>query len=450
MATRRLAIGWMLAFAGCWGMFSSLASAGQRGGGRVFRLDEVSVFDYEGPMADMLRSGAYARSTSHGEPDWQVKAYPAFKSDKPFYGMLTVDMSLVDYGAGTNYHFAVDESEGTGKGYDRLYFDRNHDLDLTNDAPVKVAANPPKGLKVSDGMEQTWFEEIAFDVQYRDGTGPWPVKVIPRLMIYGPNSGGIVSFLCPTARCGKVMVAGKEHDVLLTQANLLTGRYDRPATYLLLGQKAESIPLVCLWRNIEGRWYRFEPSPGGDEIRVRRYRGDFGALEVGESPVRLGWLVSHDAMVDLAECEQVGRAVRIPVGDYKPIRLSLEIGSVRVALAAEQLNPGDPVKPQVFGISIRKDESCRLSLSDKPQVVFKSPAPAETVRPGQELRVQAILRDPKLDVLIAGIEDMSRKMGEPVDMPDGTPYQRYETLDPQIRLVRSSGDVLAEGKMPFG
>jgi len=64
--------------------------------------------------------------------------------------------------------------------------------------------------------------------------------------------------------------------------------------------------------------------------------------------------------------------------------------------------------------------------------------------------VQAMLRDPGLDVLIAGIEDMSRKMGEPVAMPDGTPYQRYETLDPRIRLVGSSGDVLAEGKMPFG
>jgi len=449
MATKWRVVRWVLAFAGCLGAFGNLAAAGQPGGRRVFRLDEVSVFDYEGPMADMLRSGAYARSTSHGEPDWQVKAYPAFKSDKPFYGVLTVDMSLVDYGAGTDYRFAVDESEGTGKGYDRLYFDGNHDLDLTNDAPVKVAANPPKGVEVSEGIEQTWFEEIAFDVQYRDGSEAWPVKLVPRLMVYGPHSGGMMSFTCPTVRRGKVTVAGKEYDVLLTQASMVTGRYDRPVTYLFLGEESESVPLVCLWRNIEGRLYRFLPSPAGDEIRVRRYRGDFGILEVGETP-RSGWLVSREAMVDLGQCEKVERAVRIPVGDYKPIRLSFDNGSVRVALAAEQLNPGDPVKPQVFGISIREDESWRLSLSDKPQVVFKSPAATETVRPGQELKVQAMLRDPGLDVLIAGIEDMSRKMGEPVAMPDGTPYQRYETLDPRIRLVGSSGDVLAEGKMPFG
>ena len=36
----------------------------------------------------------------------------------------------------------MDESQGTGKGYDRLYFDLNRDLDLRNDPVVMPQQHP--------------------------------------------------------------------------------------------------------------------------------------------------------------------------------------------------------------------------------------------------------------------------------------------------------------------
>ncbi len=449
MLRKELLIGWMLVFVTVLGSSGGVLLAASEGSSdSVFRLKEVSVFEYDGPRAAMLQSGAYSMMESEASPT--IKAVPDFVSGNVLYGVLMADMSLAEFGAATEYRFAIDESKGTGKGYDKLYFDINHDLDLTNDTPIGIMADPPKPLKENtQGARQVVFDYVSFDLQYRDGTDPWPVKLLPSMISYN-DSSWMARFIVPTARVGKIEVAGEEFEAVLTQSGIVTGRYDRPITYLYLGEKDQAIPVACLWRSIGGKLYRFESSPAGDEIRPIQYQGDFGTIDIGEGSMPGGYLMTGSTMVDLGECESTGGKFKVPVGDYKPLQLMTKVGNIRVTIAANRSEPGEPAKPAVFGIPIRKDKTFALSFANKPKIVFTAPASDATFKPDDEVRVSAMLHESGMDVLVAGIEDMSKPSGEPIDLADGTKYQRYETLDPMVRVVNSSGDVLAEDRMPFG
>jgi len=73
----------------------------------------------------------------------EVKNYPAFTSQAPIFGSVRFGGRQDETNSGLLFYFAVDESRGTGKGYDRLYFDANRDLDLRNDPVVKPRQPPP-------------------------------------------------------------------------------------------------------------------------------------------------------------------------------------------------------------------------------------------------------------------------------------------------------------------
>ncbi len=103
----------------------------------------------------------------------------------------------------------------------------------------------------------------------------------------------------------------------------------------------------------------------------------------------------------------------------------------------------------VYPISIRKDKPFVLDFSNKPDVMFASPARDQRVKLGESLEVKAVLVDPKLDMMIRNLDDTTRKQtkgadGQPVN------YQRPLSLDPQVIIARANGEKVAEGVMPFG
>ena len=85
-----------------------------------------------------------------------------------------------------------------------------------------------------------------------------------------------------------------------------------------------------------------------------------------------------------------------------------------------------------------------LDFSNKPDVMFASPAKDQRVKAGDELQVKAVLVDPKLDFMIRGLEDTTR--------PKATPESRGRnfSLDPKVLITRANGEKVAEGVMPFG
>ncbi len=89
-----------------------------------------------------------------------------------------------------------------------------------------------------------------------------------------------------------------------------------------------------------------------------------------------------------------------------------------------------------------------MNFSNTPDVVFASPAKDLRFKPGENLDVQAVLVDPKLDIMIRGLDDTSVEVDK--KFSDGTAYKRPKSLDPSIVIARADGEVVAEGVLPFG
>ena len=81
---------------------------------------------------------------------------------------------------------------------------------------------------------------------------------------------------------------------------------------------------------------------------------------------------------------------------------------------------------------IRK-ESPFMEFSGKPEVKSMSPPQGSMVNPGDNIHVAAMLTEPWQGIQITGLWEASNNR-----------------LDPSIAVRNAAGDVVAEGKMPFG
>ncbi len=95
----------------------------------------------------------------------KIKNEPKAVSKRPLYGECRQMPS------GPAFVFRLDESKGTGKGYDRLIVDMNQNGDLTDDAvaePVSLAGQPQV---VSPSMEEALFGPISAPADKRIAGG---------------------------------------------------------------------------------------------------------------------------------------------------------------------------------------------------------------------------------------------------------------------------------------
>jgi hypothetical protein len=256
---------------------------------------------------------------------------------------------------------------------------------------------------------------------------------------------------------------------------VIHGRLDVPDTALMLLQgkrQGEREPFtwahgdrLMAAHEISGRLFTFAANPIGNELTVRPYAGDFGTLAVGAGGRAVGKLgvggslKARNMAVAVGGVKKDGwprtvRSCRVPVGDYLPFLL-IEMGRLNMVLAQNSHSDGKPGdragRPPVYGIQIRKDKPFVLDLSNKPDVMFASPARNQRVKLGDALEVKALLMDPQLDTMIKGLSDMTRKETK-TTIVDGKPYQ-YEqnvSLDPTVTITRANGEKVAEGVMPFG
>jgi hypothetical protein len=102
--------------------------------------------------------------------------------------------------------------------------------------------------------------------------------------------------------------------------------------------------------------------------------------------------------------------------------------------------------------AVRKDQPFTLDFSNKPEVLFASPAKDRTFHPGETISVKAVLIDPKLDLMIRNLDDTQKRNKKKAKPGDGKPqgHLRDESLDPVVTISDSSGKTVSEGPMPFG
>ncbi|MBC8470314.1 MAG: hypothetical protein H8D56_12655 [Planctomycetes bacterium] len=403
-------------------------------------------------------------------------------------------------------------------GYDRLYFDLNRDLDLTNDTLCQSLQNPPDGAK----LDYEWIEQqVCFDylnVNFDFGSdGLCPLEIMPRLTI-SEKGYSTLAFITTQVHKGEIEFAGKKYTAYLGHNYLLDGWFDQPSTALHLMPKDDK-NYRSRWlgsdqlrgiHKIEGTYYRFSATPAGDKLFVQHYDGDFGIFRIG-SGWRLvfnkkmkGSLLSKDAALVVGKGLEDGwpkdaRSCRLPVGDYLPAMLNITFGSLHINISDNYHSDGKPRdrggSPAVYGIKIRKNKPFVLNFSNKPDVIFASPAANLRLKPGDELDVKAVLVDPKLNIMIRGLEakpsyadslllvklsiiililpgalwlllpklrrryrflPLISALGAVVliacliALPALGPKTGYDKVVPRVLITRTNGEKVTEGAMPFG
>ena len=490
----------------------------EKTGELVFNLEEVSAFELDKKLLNSNRFVRGQLGECGEQPGTEVSAYPAFKSDKPIYGSVRFAGEFSRDDSKNRYFFAVDESAGTSKGYDRLYFDLNRDLDLTNDAPLVPLKNPPDGaiLDYSWIQQQVCFEYLHLGFDF-GSDGRRLLEILPRLTVSDKGYPSI-SFVSTRAHKGQIKLAGRQYTAFLGHNYIIEGWFDLPSTALHLIPKDEKASRprwlgadqLRAIHKISGTYYCFSATPAGDKLFVRPYNGEFGTFRVG-SGWRLifgkkmsGSLLSNDAALAVGEVvendwPEETRSCRLPVGDYLPSMLYITFGPMRISVSDNYHSDGKSRDrgglPPVCGIKIRKNKPFVLDFSNKPDVIFASPAADHHVRPGDQLVVKAVLVDPVLDIMIRDIKvkpsyadsTLLIKLSIAILFVPGMlwlllprlrrryrflplisvlgavvlvgclialhamgPGLNYEKVSPRVLITRAGGQKVAEGVMPFG
>jgi hypothetical protein len=288
------------------------------------------------------------------------------------------------------------------------------------------------------------------------------------------DSSPQVSFVAARVHTGVFEIGGVSYQAFVGYQYTIRGRLDQPSTTLLLAPKDQE-PAVW-WggdqldaTHLLGDWYyRFSCTPTGDKLFVRPYDGPLGVFEIGAGGRNVkelrvqGSLRSKDSAVAIGDGLERGspkptRQCKIPVGDYYPAIVDVNLGGLRVEVSNNYHNnaQGQPRgREPVAGITIRADKPYVLDFSNKPVVVFTEPlgAAEREFAAGSAITLKAVLVDPVLDVMIRGLDDTIRAKTETFKTPDGKErtYTRPLSLDPKVTIARANGEIVAEGVMPFG
>jgi hypothetical protein len=112
--------------------------------------------------------------------------------------------------------------------------------------------------------------------------------------------------------------------------------------------------------------------------------------------------------------------------------LSIEISN-NYHTNAQGLRSGTDV---VYGMKVRKDKPYVLDFSNEPMVVFDQPPTSQTTfSRGDEIAFAAVLVDPKLDIMIRGLDDTSVKVDKEYKDRDGKVIHTAKVnkpLDPNV------------------
>ena len=429
----------------------------------VVDLKKVPVWEVGSErVRRLLLFRGYAAREAEKAP--QVK-YPQFTSGTPLYGK-TESRTLATR---RSVHFALDRSRPGGD-YDLLYFDENGDEDLTNDRPRRPSKEVADRLAAQPALKETYFELVKVLLDF----GPadvQPLELLPCLRTY-TNSGTHLELTAAHVHVGEFQIDGKSYQAFLGYGFTIQGPLDQPNTTLILtpggGQPASwwGADRLRAMHRLGSRYYRFSCTPTGDKLTVRPYEGALGVFELAAGGRKVDKLVLRGSLESKESIVAVGdwlgddlpganQQCRIPVGDYYPAIAEAEMGGLHFGFS-NNYHPRAPGQSTghapVYSIAIRADKPYVLDFSNKPVVLFTQPQAEARVRMGDEVRVEAVLVDPVLDIAIRSLTDPTRHRREPFKPADGREIMilRSWSYDPNVVITRANGQIVAQGVMPFG
>lgn len=310
---------------------------------------------------------------------------------------------------------------------------------------------------------QAYFPPIHIPLPFEDGIEE-SLEIIPRVIVSPQQT--ILSLVTAIANQGAFSIEGRRFRAVLGHSMDIPGWFDHPrnSLYLIRSDTGKSFhwegaDRLKTWHRIAGTFYGFSAPPIGDRLSVHPYRGPLGTLKVGPGPRSLkrmslhGSLESSDRIVAVGSNLEMDRVKpadhsELPVGDYLPLHLLVEYGSLRVDLRqnphSDGLQNDRQGRPNVYGLHIREHEPYVLDFSNTAQILFVSPATNNTIKPGQTLTVKAMLIDPQMDMVVRNLETINHAQSSERSR------HRRARLNPSVLITRADGRKFAEGSMPFG
>ena len=450
-----------------------------------FRLKEISLTEALKRQPELGQCGQRVnlgfKKTNFLEdstvPKKEVKKYPDIKAKKPLYGAVKFDFYYLKPESGVEYQFVIDATGSAG--YDRLYFDANRNLDLTDDPPITLSKEPwPAGLWSYAAKNGLLFNEISVPMDFGPGYGIQSVKILPFLIRFPDdpdmNIGVSILFANLSFRAGSIKIADRQFDAILAHQHSVGGRFDRPYSSLFLMEPGKREPYeswdgansISAYRFVDGKYYTIDATPVGDKLFVKPYTGEMGTFKLGPGSRDIrkmtvaGSLYSPEHAVAIGYNDGNREPVtqyKVPVGDYNVDYTRIDYGSLHMTISDNYHTDGirqDRHKQRGFTVQIRQDKPFVLDFSNKPEVLFAGPAKDSVFKPGDEVNVYAVLIDPVLDIMIRGINDTRQKAIEEIDRGDGKKEtietDNNKSLDPIVTITDPSGKTVAEGPMPFG
>jgi len=467
---------------------------------QTFELEVVSIFD---PVPDDSPIKGAIDFARRGLPVYcnrgplEDVVYPDFESDSPLYGEWDLRNSLFSNESDIKIAMAVDESQGTGTGYDLFYIDVDGNGVLTDNPPLAIEATTEEqarnllpSYRVDDD-DWLLFEPVRLsniDFESFDGLtyhlfavqGESTSTVIedddtPR----DPKRYFTVFIRDPEIRMGEISLGG--HEILVTVDMLSAADYSQTgALYTLHPLDDASSDLDFSWwgaefstasHYIDGHYYKWKTSPDGKRLTVYPYEGGFGVVRVELDELRLqlsqektvsmsgdlfGPIHAAD-MISLSQGEsdddQGMRQASVPVGDYTVNYASFTLGDIHIRISNTYHEDGRPQKmPEpIFGIPIREDEPFFLDFADTPEVLFALPAQEIVLKLGDVLEVKPVLVDQELGVMYRGMNDYSQQTEHTFDISgEIQSYMEPKSMDPTVVITDSSGEVLGSGIAEYG
>jgi hypothetical protein len=268
------------------------------------------------------------------------KELDKYVAEQPFRAVVKL--------GGEDYAFVLDKKDEKSTTYDRLYFDSNHNGDLTDDKPIDLA----------DQQGSAQYSVCAFPrVNVTLNVGGAKIDYAFFLTAYVQSSGefkyATFSLNSAAYREGEVVLDGKRHTVILLDHNSnglfndevkIVGQaseggriYSRPGDSLLidfdLKTPRKNLPYTLLMGDevnyvskslcVNGRFYQLKVSPSGDKI----------TLSKASAPV--GYVTSlHDGFnATLYGGEELGflkvvcgksTSAAVPAGDWKLVSYTID------------------------------------------------------------------------------------------------------------------------------
>ena len=217
------------------------------------------------------------------------------------------------------------------------------------------------------------------------------------------------------------------------------------------------------YHKLGDKFFEFMLIEDGNKIAARPYKGPIGTIMVGKGGRNLEKVEFNGSLLQkekgavpigiikerwpssVTEC-------KIPVGDYTPYILKVTYDNLAIDISNNyHTNAQGQSGPEniVYGMQVRQDEPYVLDFSNEPIVIFDQPSISQTTfSRGQEIKFAAVLIDPKLDIMIRGLDDTSVQIEK--ETSSGHKYKRPKSLDPNVVIARADGQVIAKGVMPFG